>query len=133
MISSGRILCDTCRPILDLGQTFGPSFPSAKIKGVLELLDRIKTKGDGEEKTLVMSHFPSFLKLIEPFLVNKGIKCVSCELKLNDIVHFPYTLHHPSHRLYDPTPARTSHAFHQLRPPSESNAFVSESWRDRYE
>lgn len=51
---------------------------SAKIRKILELLDAIEERGEGE-KTIIFSQFTSMLDLIEPFLKADGIKYVRCK------------------------------------------------------
>ncbi|TFY77491.1 hypothetical protein EWM64_g6519 [Hericium alpestre] len=53
------------------------AFPadSAKIRKILELLQAIETRGEGE-KTIVFSQFTSMLDLIEQFLAYEGVKFV---------------------------------------------------------
>ncbi|TRM67085.1 SNF2 family N-terminal domain-containing protein [Schizophyllum amplum] len=54
---------------------------SAKIRKLLELLDEIKDRGEGE-KTIIFSQFTSMLDLIMPFLRNRGIKYVRYDGKM---------------------------------------------------
>ena len=55
---------------------------SAKIRMILQLLKEIDERSESEEKTIVFSQFTSMLDLIEPFLSEKGINYVRCELSL---------------------------------------------------
>ena len=45
---------------------------------ILKLLDDIKTRSDGVEKTIIFSQFTSMLDLIEPFLKDEYIRYVRC-------------------------------------------------------
>lgn len=51
---------------------------SAKIRMILKLLDDVDQRSQSEEKTIIFSQFTKMLDLIEPFLVEKGIKYVRC-------------------------------------------------------
>ena len=53
---------------------------SAKIRETMRLLNDISERSNGEEKTIIFSQFTSMLDLIEPFLRDKGIRFVRCEL-----------------------------------------------------
>ncbi|KAG9074684.1 hypothetical protein FS749_013731 [Ceratobasidium sp. UAMH 11750] len=46
---------------------------SAKIRKMIELLEEIDDRSDGEEKTIVFSQFTSMLDLLEPFLLDAKI------------------------------------------------------------
>ncbi|CAE6481662.1 unnamed protein product [Rhizoctonia solani] len=46
---------------------------SAKIRRMLELLEEIDDRSDGEDKTIVFSQFTTMLDLLEPFLKDAGI------------------------------------------------------------
>lgn len=52
---------------------------SAKIRKTLKLLEEIEEKSSGEEKTIIFSQFTSMLNLLQPFLLNAGIKFVRCK------------------------------------------------------
>lgn len=52
---------------------------SAKIRTILELLQDIDERSDGQEKTIIFSQFTSMLDLIQPFLREAGVKFVRCE------------------------------------------------------
>ncbi len=45
---------------------------------ILKILDEIKTRSDGVEKTIIFSQFTSMLDLIEPFLKDERIRYVRC-------------------------------------------------------
>ncbi|QRV98846.1 SNF2 family amino-terminal protein [Ceratobasidium sp. AG-Ba] len=47
---------------------------SAKIRKMIELLEEIDERSGGEEKTIVFSQFTTMLDLLEPFLLDAGIK-----------------------------------------------------------
>ena len=47
---------------------------------ILKLLNEIDERSGNEEKTIIFSQFTSMLDLIEPFLNEKGVKYVRCEL-----------------------------------------------------
>ncbi|KAL5639611.1 hypothetical protein ACGC1H_006279 [Rhizoctonia solani] len=46
---------------------------SAKIRKMLELLEEIDDRSEGEDKTIIFSQFTTMLDLLEPFLKNAGI------------------------------------------------------------
>ena len=52
---------------------------SAKIRKILELLDQIKERSEGKEKTIIFSQFTSMLNLVQPFLEHAGVKYVRCK------------------------------------------------------
>ncbi|KAG8736436.1 hypothetical protein FRC10_009318 [Ceratobasidium sp. 414] len=51
---------------------------SAKIRKMIELLEEIDDRSDGEEKTIVFSQFTSMLDLLEPFLLDAKIGYSRC-------------------------------------------------------
>ena len=51
---------------------------SAKTRMIMELLQDIDEKSNGEEKTIIFSQFTSMLDIIQPFLRDAGIKYVRC-------------------------------------------------------
>ncbi|EIN06926.1 hypothetical protein PUNSTDRAFT_90645 [Punctularia strigosozonata HHB-11173 SS5] len=55
-----------------------PDLPasSTKIRRILDLLQEIQNRGDGDEKTIVFSQFTSMLDLLQPFLKDAGIRHV---------------------------------------------------------
>jgi SNF2 family DNA or RNA helicase len=53
--------------------------PSAKIRMILTLINKIDQESDGEEKTIVFSQFTSMLDLIEPFLKANGTRYTRCK------------------------------------------------------
>ena len=57
-----------------------PTLPpsSAKIRKILEILDEIESRGEGE-KTIIFSQFTSMLDIIQPFLKANSIKFVRCK------------------------------------------------------
>jgi hypothetical protein len=98
--------CSDCEPIARKARAQsedydGSGLPpsSAKIRMMLKLLESIKTRSGGKEKTIIFSQvrfpvphqleslrlmavqFTSFLNLIEPFLRREGIKYVRCEFE----------------------------------------------------
>jgi SNF2 family DNA or RNA helicase len=75
--------CRGCVPLAKEAQRAERDRPSsAKIRKILQLLKEIDERSEGEEKTIIFSQFTSMLDLIEPFLNEKGIKYVRCELVL---------------------------------------------------
>jgi SNF2 family DNA or RNA helicase len=73
--------CKTCIPLAEqalLAEREHPS--SAKIRMILKLLRDIDQRSESTEKTIIFSQFTSMLDLIEPFLKEKGIRFVRCEL-----------------------------------------------------
>src|ERR1700679_1533248 len=73
--------CRGCVPLAKEAQRAERDRPSsAKIRMILQLLKEIDERSQGEEKTIIFSQFTSMLDLIEPFLSEKGIKYVRCEL-----------------------------------------------------
>jgi SNF2 family DNA or RNA helicase len=81
--SPGENTCNDCAAQLARQQrrtslvTSNSSLPpsSAKIRKVLELLRRIRDRGEGE-KTIIFSQFTSWLDLFDPFLREEGMKFV---------------------------------------------------------
>ncbi|KAI0342449.1 hypothetical protein BDW22DRAFT_1330967 [Trametopsis cervina] len=73
--------CSSCDDILEKARrksmSTNPHLPpsSAKIRKILELLEAIEDRGEGE-KTIIFSQFTSMLDLIEPFLKAHSIKYV---------------------------------------------------------
>ncbi|KAG8886897.1 hypothetical protein FRB98_000813 [Tulasnella sp. 332] len=64
---------------IDAGNIEPGELPSsAKIRKLLELLEEIKEKSNGTEKTIVFSQFTSFLDIIQKFLRKAGFKYVQC-------------------------------------------------------
>ncbi|KAI5118940.1 hypothetical protein M0805_006286 [Coniferiporia weirii] len=49
---------------------------SAKIRKILQILQDIRDRSDGEEKTILFSQFTSMLDLVQPFLRDAGFKYV---------------------------------------------------------
>ncbi|TDL20620.1 hypothetical protein BD410DRAFT_725354 [Rickenella mellea] len=49
---------------------------SAKIRMILQLLEDIDERSDGEEKTIIFSQFTSMLDLLQPFLRANGVRYV---------------------------------------------------------
>ena len=75
--------CRGCVPLAKEAQRAERDRPSsAKIRKILQLLREIDERSEGVEKTIIFSQFTSMLDLIEPFLNEKGIKYVRCELIL---------------------------------------------------
>ena len=75
--------CRGCVPLAKEAQRAERDRPSsAKIRKILQLLKEVDERSEGEEKTIIFSQFTSMLDLIEPFLSEKGIKYVRCELVL---------------------------------------------------
>ena len=73
--------CRGCVPLAKEAQRSERDRPSsAKIRMILQLLKEIEERSQGEEKTIIFSQFTTMLDLIEPFLSEKGIKYVRCEL-----------------------------------------------------
>jgi SNF2 family DNA or RNA helicase len=62
---------------------------SSKIRMLLELLEKIRFRG---ERTIVFSQFTSFLDILGPFLVSKGIAFVRCKSRSS-----PHTLYPRCH------------------------------------
>lgn len=52
---------------------------SAKIRMILQLLEDIDERSDGEEKTIIFSQFTSMLDLLQPFLRANGVRYVRCK------------------------------------------------------
>lgn len=52
---------------------------SAKTRMIMELLEDIRGRSEGEEKTIIFSQFTSMLDIIQPFLRDAGIKYVRCK------------------------------------------------------
>lgn len=52
---------------------------SAKTRKLVEILEKIASDSDGQDKTIVFSQFTSFLDIVEKFLRKAGIKFVRCE------------------------------------------------------
>ena len=52
---------------------------SAKIAKLLEILEDIDERSNGEEKTIVFSQFTSMLDIVQKFLKNDGVTFVRCE------------------------------------------------------
>ncbi|KIJ37106.1 hypothetical protein M422DRAFT_178448, partial [Sphaerobolus stellatus SS14] len=50
---------------------------------ILELLELIGEKSDGQDKTIIFSQFTSMLDLIEPFLKDAGIRYVRYDGSMN--------------------------------------------------
>lgn len=72
----------TCVPLAEkaaLAERERPS--SAKIRMILKLLQDIEERSDCTEKTIIFSQFTSMLDLIMPFLKEKGIRFVRCEIE----------------------------------------------------
>ena len=79
--------CRGCVPLAKEAQRAERDRPSsAKIRKILQLLKEIEERSEGVEKTIIFSQFTSMLDLIEPFLSEKGIKYVRCELVLLESV-----------------------------------------------
>ena len=73
--------CRGCVPLAKEARRAERDRPSsAKIRMILRLLKEVDERSEGEEKTIIFSQFTSMLDLIEPFLNEKGIKYVRCEL-----------------------------------------------------
>lgn len=53
---------------------------SAKVSKILEILDDIKARSNGEEKTIIFSQFTSMLNIVQKFLRSEGFKFVRCRL-----------------------------------------------------
>ena len=77
--------CDGCTMIAIKARrrsaaTPGSNLPpsSAKIRKILEILDEIKDRSNGEEKTIIFSQFTSMLDLIQPFLQARGVRYTRC-------------------------------------------------------
>lgn len=67
--------CVTCVPLAEKAELAELERPtSAKIRKILELLQNIEDRSNGEEKTIIFSQFTSMLDLIMPFLKEKGIR-----------------------------------------------------------
>ncbi|EJD52040.1 hypothetical protein AURDEDRAFT_98801 [Auricularia subglabra TFB-10046 SS5] len=56
---------------------------SAKIRKMLELLQKIDEESDGEDKTIIFSQFTTMMDLMEPFLKDAGIKFVRYDGSMN--------------------------------------------------
>lgn len=56
-----------------------PLSSSAKIRKLLEVLEKIDNDSEGDDKTIVFSQFTKFLDIIEKFLRKAGRKFVRCE------------------------------------------------------
>lgn len=52
---------------------------SAKTRKLIELLEKIESDSEGEDKTIVFSQFTSFLDIVEKFLRKAGKKFVRCK------------------------------------------------------
>lgn len=52
---------------------------SAKIRMILKLLGEIDERSQKKQKTIVFSQFTSFFNILEPFLIDAGIKYVRCK------------------------------------------------------
>ena len=52
--------------------------PSAKVRKLLELLEKIYKDSDGEDKTIVFSQFTGFLDVIEPHLRKEHFSYIRC-------------------------------------------------------
>jgi SNF2 family DNA or RNA helicase len=63
------------------GESGGLPPDSAKIRKLLEILDEIEARQEGE-KTIVFSQFTSMLNLIQPFLDHRKIKYARCKYSI---------------------------------------------------
>jgi len=73
--------CDDCSVFAVKARQQSVGRPdSAKIRKILELLKQIDERSENADKTIIFSQFTSMLDLIEPFLRDKGIRFVRCEL-----------------------------------------------------
>jgi SNF2 family DNA or RNA helicase len=73
--------CEACIPLAKQAQLAESEHPSsAKIRMILKLLKDIDKRSESTEKTIIFSQFTSMLDLVEPFLKEKGIRFVRCEL-----------------------------------------------------
>jgi SNF2 family DNA or RNA helicase len=71
----------TCVPLAEkaaLAEQERPS--SAKIRMILKLLHDIEERSERTEKTIIFSQFTSMLDLLMPFLKEKGVRFVRCEV-----------------------------------------------------
>ena len=76
--------CRDCVPLAKEANRAERDRPSsAKIRMILQLLKEIDERSENEEKTIIFSQFTSMLDLIQPFLNEKEIEYVRCELLLH--------------------------------------------------
>ncbi|KAJ7085696.1 SNF2 family DNA-dependent ATPase [Mycena belliarum] len=75
--SSTELYCDDCVPLaIQAKMEDKEQNSSAKIRMVLKLLRDVDQRSEGQEKTIIFSQFTSMLDLIEPFLLEDGIRYV---------------------------------------------------------
>jgi SNF2 family DNA or RNA helicase len=77
--------CKECFRMAERGrsrESSGLPPDSAKIRKLLEILDEIEAREEGE-KTIVFSQFTSMLDLIQPFLDHRKIKYVRCKYSVD--------------------------------------------------
>ncbi|BEJ17181.1 hypothetical protein CspHIS471_0605820 [Cutaneotrichosporon sp. HIS471] len=70
--------CQTCEELAAKANAKAGRLPpsSAKIRMILQLLAEIDERSAKKQKTIVFSQFTSFMDLLEPFLVDAGVKYV---------------------------------------------------------
>lgn len=66
--------CHDCADISGKAQQTG----STKIRKIMEILETIDKESNGEDKTIIFSQFTTMLDLIEPVLIQRGIRWVRC-------------------------------------------------------
>ena len=77
-INSSHIYCVDCAPLAIQAKSEGHKrVSSAKIRMILELLQKINERSAGE-KTIIFSQFTSMLDVIGPFLQDAGVDYVRC-------------------------------------------------------
>ncbi|KIY68112.1 hypothetical protein CYLTODRAFT_351900 [Cylindrobasidium torrendii FP15055 ss-10] len=69
---SASITCSRCEEFMNVSEDAG----SSKIREMLRILQDIDKQSNGEDKTIIFSQFTSFLDLIEPFFIERGIRWV---------------------------------------------------------
>ncbi|KAG7095691.1 hypothetical protein E1B28_006405 [Marasmius oreades] len=77
--STGKLegQCDDCASLtLQTRNQISTKGDSAKIRMILELLNKVDERSGGTEKTIIFSQFTSMLNLVEPWLRNAGYKFV---------------------------------------------------------
>ncbi|KAJ7594372.1 SNF2 family DNA-dependent ATPase [Mycena floridula] len=76
--------CTDCAPLALQSKRHLTDRPdSAKIRMILQILNSVDARSEGEEKTIIFSQFTSMLDLIEPFLKNEGLRYVRYDGSMN--------------------------------------------------